>query len=82
MTDASSNPRHKIEAIRELRQTAIGDSADRPVESEKFVIHIDLTAGGGDVEHYEKEIQITATDGDGNAPDKPTLLEGKPDGDE
>jgi hypothetical protein len=58
MTDVHSNPRHKIEAIKELRQTAIGDSADRPAETERFIIKIDLTAGGGDVETYDKAIKI------------------------
>jgi hypothetical protein len=57
MVSEQSNPRHKIEAIRELRQTAaIGDDADRPAASERFVIRIDLTAGGGEVETYDKVI--------------------------
>jgi hypothetical protein len=59
MTDAQSNPRHKIEAIKELRATAAIGSADRLRETEQFVIRIDLTAGGGDV--YEKTIDIDAT---------------------
>ena len=80
MTDAHSNPRHKIEAIRELRQTAIGDNADRPTESGKFIIRIDLSAGGGDVETYSKAIKIDASDGDG--PNNLIPLEGKPDDNE
>ena len=80
MMDEYSNPRHKIEAIRELRQTAIGDSADRPTEADRFVITIDLSAGGGGVETYNKAIKIDASAGDG--PNNLIPLEGKPDGDE
>jgi hypothetical protein len=76
MTDEYSNPKHKIEAIRELRQTAIADSADRPVESERFIIKIDLTAGGGDVT-YNKAIKIDVSDEDG--PNNLIPLEEKPD---
>jgi hypothetical protein len=80
MTDAHSNPRHKIEAIKELRQTAIGNSADRPVESDMFVIKIDLTAGGGDIETYSKAIKMDAKAGDG--PNNLIPLEGKSDDNE
>jgi len=80
MTNAFSNPRHKIEAIKELRATAAGDSADRPAESERFIIRIDLTAGGGDVEIFDKEIKIDVSGGDG--PNIPIPWEGKSDGDE
>ena len=68
--DAQSNPRHKIDALRELRATAAIGSADRPRESERFVIRIDLTAGGGDV--IEKTITIDATNAD-----SPSQAEGK-----
>jgi hypothetical protein len=80
MTDAYSNPRHKIEAIRELRQTAIGDNTERPTEGDRFIIKIDLTAGGGDVTTYNKSKKIDASDGDG--PNNLIPLEGKPDVDE
>jgi hypothetical protein len=80
MTDAYSNPRHKIEAIRELRQTAIGDNTDRPTESDRFVIRIDLTAGGGGVETYSKAIKVDPTDED--SPNNLIALEGKPDDNE
>jgi hypothetical protein len=80
MSDAYSNPRHKIEAIRELRQTAIGDNTERPTEGDRFTIKIDLTAGGGDVTTYNKSIKIDASDGDG--PNNLIPLEGKPDVDE
>ena len=80
MTDAYSNPRHKIEAIRELRQTAIGDNTDRPTESDRFVIRIDLTAGGGGVETYSKAIKIDPTDAD--SLNNLIPFEGKPDDNE
>jgi hypothetical protein len=57
MTGAQSNPRHKIEAVRELRQVAVGgDGVERPTESERFIIRIDLTAGGGDVTTIDKPL--------------------------
>ena len=81
MTNESSNPRHKIEAIKELRQTAtIGDNADRPAEADRFIIRIDLTAGGGTVETYEKTISVDAPNG--ASPNNPIALEGKHDGDD
>lgn len=64
MTDQQSNPRHKIEAIKELRQTAIGDNADRPAQADRFIITIDL--GEGHVETYNKPIKtIDAIDENG-----------------
>jgi hypothetical protein len=58
MTDEQANPRHKIEAIRELRATAAGAAgADSTIDtSEKFIIRIDL---GGDTETFEKVITPT-----------------------
>jgi hypothetical protein len=50
MTDAGANPRHKIEAIKELRQTAIRENTERLPESERFIIKIDLSAGGGPID--------------------------------
>jgi len=46
LNDSAASPRHRIEAARELRQTAaIGSEATTPI-AERFVIKIDLTAGG------------------------------------
>jgi hypothetical protein len=57
MTGQYSNPRHKIEAIKELRQTASGgDSHEGLPENERFIICIDLTAGGGPIESYDKPL--------------------------
>ena len=65
MIDERSNPRHKIDAIRELRATAVVDNTDRPAEAAHFVIRIDLTAGGGDVEVFDKSLEIDVSNGDG-----------------
>jgi hypothetical protein len=64
MNDADSNARHRIEAIKELRATAAIGSTERPADTERFVIRIDLTAGGGPVETYNKSIKIDPTDGE------------------
>jgi hypothetical protein len=59
MTNEYSNARHKTEAIRELRQTAAGDNTDRPAESDRFIIHIEL--GGGHVTNQSKLTPQTKT---------------------
>jgi len=49
-----SNPRHIIEAAKEIRQVAAGNSDDKSsAQGEKFSIIINL---GGDVEKYEVDI--------------------------
>jgi hypothetical protein len=70
MSDEQSNPRHKIEAIRELRATAAGAAGadSTPDTSEKFIIRIDL--GGADTEIFEKVI----------TPTKPLLAANKDEG--
>ena len=60
MDSETSNPRHVIEAAKEIRATAAGSGADRPAGTEMFIIKIDLSAGGGPVETYEKTISIDA----------------------
>jgi hypothetical protein len=64
MSDEQANARHRIEAIRELRQTAIPESPNSPAQSERFVIRIDLTAGGSDedVLTFDKSIVINPDD--------------------
>src|SRR5215472_7094296 len=44
--DSAASPRHRIEAARELRQTAAIGSEDATPTAERFSIRIDLTAGG------------------------------------
>jgi hypothetical protein len=73
MTDEQANARHRIEAIRELRQTALPENQNAPSQSDRFVIRIDLTAGGGDVETYDQPIKIDANDSD--APKQQKLVE-------
>ena len=81
MESELSNPRHVIEASKELRATAASNgSSDGPTNSELFVIRIDLSAGGGPVETYEKtikpmQIDASAEDGSNNL----IPWEGKPD---
>jgi hypothetical protein len=55
MSDKATHPKFRIESARELKATAFAEDKQAPVNSaEKFIIRIDLTAGGGgDVETYE-----------------------------
>ena len=50
-TDTNSNPRHKIDAIRELRATAAGSGGDGPAQGEKISIVINL--GSDQIERHE-----------------------------
>jgi hypothetical protein len=54
LNDTSTSPRHRIEAARELRQVAEGGSGATSGSSERFIIRIDLTAGGGEVIEFNK----------------------------
>jgi len=68
MTSTESHPKHRLDAFRELRTTAeVGVGGDGRPNTDQIVIHIDLTAGGGDVEHFDKErapmkIEVSAGD--------------------
>jgi hypothetical protein len=46
LNDSAASPRHRIEAARELRQTAAIGSEAATLSAEHFSIRIDLTAGG------------------------------------
>ena len=46
LNDSTISPRHRIEAARELRQTAAAGSEAAEQTAERFSIRIDLTAGG------------------------------------
>ena len=70
MDSEQSNARHRIEAIRELRQTAIPESPNSPAQSERFIIQINL---GADVEVYNKSIAVNANDVAPDAPEQPKL---------
>jgi hypothetical protein len=69
MTNEQSNPRHKIEAFKELRNTAsVGADAERRSD-DRFIISIVLTAdnsGPDVVEHYNKSIAVNPNDTDPN----------------
>ena len=54
LTDEQVSPRHRIEAAKELRQTAGNNPDTRSGPTEKFTIHIDL--GGDEKLVYEAEI--------------------------
>jgi hypothetical protein len=62
MTDEQANARHRIEAIRELRQTAIPENQNAPSQNDRFIITINL--GADCVEHYNKSIAINPNDPD------------------
>jgi hypothetical protein len=69
MSNEQSSPRHRIEAVRELRATTAGAAgAEATIDTgEKFIIQINL---GGDTEIFEKVI----------TPTKPLLAANKDEG--
>ena len=75
MTDEQANARHRIEAIRELRQTAIPENQNAPSQSDRFIITINL--GADCVETYNKSITINPNDPDEQpklaTPERPKL---------
>jgi hypothetical protein len=58
LNDATTSPRHCIEACRELRAVATSGSESTPVSGDRFIIRIDLTAGGGEVIEFNKALAI------------------------
>jgi hypothetical protein len=63
LTNEEANARHRIESARELRVIATPENQVNPAaQSERFVIRIDLSAGGGPVETYDKAIKIDVND--------------------
>jgi hypothetical protein len=64
MSDEQANARHRIEAIREMRQVAVPENQNNPSQSERFIIRIDLTAGGDseDVLTFNKSIAVSPDD--------------------
>jgi hypothetical protein len=58
LNDATTSPRHRIEACRELRAVALSGSESTPAAGDRFVIRIDLTAGGGEVLEFNKPLAI------------------------
>ena len=68
LLDENANARHRIDSCKVLNDFASNGPAGSPA-SERFVIRIDLTAGGGDVLHFDKSIAIDAGDIDPYHPD-------------
>jgi hypothetical protein len=68
MSSTDTHPKHKLDAFRELRQTAsVGPDAEGRQDSTRFIIRIDLTAdisGAAVVETYNKSIAIDPNDTD------------------
>src|SRR5262245_38492923 len=66
MSGADSHPKHKIEAYKELRQTAsIGSDAERRPDGKFFNIVINLGAdqdGKEVIERYSKSVAVTPND--------------------
>ena len=58
LNDATTSPRHRIEACRELRAVATSGSESTPASGDRFIIRIDLTAGGGEVIEFNKALAI------------------------
>ena len=57
LDDKTNSPRHRLESAKEIRATATGgDKADNAANGSSFLIRIDLTAGGGGIEDFEKVI--------------------------
>jgi hypothetical protein len=57
--DESLSPRHRVDACRELRAVATGGpESTSPARGDRFVIRIDLTAGGGEVLEFDKALAI------------------------
>jgi hypothetical protein len=68
LNDTAQSARHRIDSAKTLNDFASNGPAGPPA-SERFVIRIDLTAGGGDVLHFDKSIAINADDIDPYHPD-------------
>jgi hypothetical protein len=73
LMDANANPRHRIEAAKEIRQVAAPESPNNPIENTRFVICINL--GDGVVEHYDKSVAIDPND---SPPDAQPKLSTRP----
>jgi hypothetical protein len=57
--DESLSPRHRVDACRELRAVATsGSEESTPARGDRFIIRIDLTAGGGEVLEFDKTLAI------------------------
>jgi hypothetical protein len=74
-SDDRASPRHRVDAIKTLDGLATNGREAAATENTRFVIRIDLTAGGGDVEVYDiprtiesKDNEKTSGDDDDTTP--------------
>jgi hypothetical protein len=58
LSDTSMPARNRIEAAKELRQVAENRPESTPASGERFIIKIDLTAGGGEVLEFNKTLMV------------------------
>jgi hydroxypyruvate isomerase len=69
MSSDDSHPKHKLEAFKELRQTAAVGADAEGRSGDRFVITIIMNSdepGGNVVEHYDKSIAVDPNDIDPN----------------
>jgi hypothetical protein len=71
-SDDRASPRHRVDAIKVLDGLAAGPASATAAEAARFIIKIDLSAGGGDVEIYDQPLTARTSDGDDTTP--PELL--------
>jgi hypothetical protein len=63
--DTTLSPRYRVDAVKELRAVAAsGSEQSTPARSDRFVIRIDLSAGGGEVLEFDKELAIESKPGE------------------
>jgi hypothetical protein len=65
-TDSNASPRHRVDAIKTLDSFCANGPGDTAQARTRFVIRIDLTAGGGDTLTFDKSVTINADDVDPN----------------
>jgi hypothetical protein len=69
--NADASPMHRISACKEIRETATtGNDARSAASGSTFLIRIDLSQGGGEIEDYEKVIvpRLPASEGEDYEP--------------
>jgi hypothetical protein len=63
--DERQSSRHRVDAIRELRAVAMNESKEStPTRGDRFIIKIDLTAGGGEVLEFDKALAVESKQGE------------------
>jgi hypothetical protein len=57
-SDVSASPRHRVDAIKTL-DSFTGNTPEVAAAADRYIITINL---GGDIEHYNKSLTVTADD--------------------